>query len=29
MIAQEPRVVQAQQIGYPRSFLNQDVTKVE
>jgi hypothetical protein len=28
MVAQEPRVLQVQQIGYPRSFLNQDVKKV-
>lgn len=28
MVAQEPRVSRVQQIGYPRSFLNQDVVKV-
>ncbi|KAF2126172.1 PLP-dependent transferase [Dothidotthia symphoricarpi CBS 119687] len=28
MAAQEPRVIMVQQIGYPRSFLNQDVVKV-
>lgn len=28
MVAQEPRVSLVQQIGYPRSFLNQDVVKV-
>jgi cystathionine gamma-synthase len=28
MVAQDPRVSRVQQIGYPRSFLNQDVVKV-
>jgi len=28
MVAQEPRVTLVQQIGYPRSFLNQEVVKV-
>jgi cystathionine gamma-synthase len=28
MVAQEPRVSRVQQIGYPRSFLNQDIVKV-
>ncbi|KAF1823286.1 cystathionine gamma-synthase [Dissoconium aciculare CBS 342.82] len=28
MVAQDPRILQRQQIGYPRSFLNQNVVRV-
>lgn len=28
MVAEEPRVIGVQQIGYPRSFLHKDIVKV-